>query len=81
MRRGTISIRGEAYLTLETVASCYEVEVEWVEEVYEHGLIGRGERVGDSTAVAAEMLDRVARILQLSRQLGINLEGIAALLR
>jgi hypothetical protein len=72
-------IRGQAYLTLETMATCYAVEVAWIEEVYEHGLLGRGEEIEGSIAVAAVMLDRFARILQLHRQQGINVAGISSL--
>ena len=76
MRRQVISIRGQLYLTLETVADCYRVEVEWLHEVYETGLLGPGARVGDSMAIAACMLDRMGEILRLHRQQGINLAGI-----
>ena len=79
MTREVISIRGETYVTLETVARCYQVEVTLVEEAYELGLLGRGERVGEAIAVAAVMLDHVARILRLQRQLEVDL-AIAALL-
>jgi len=75
-----LTIRGRTYVTLETVAECYRVEVAWVREVYEYGLLGTGEPVRDTTAVAAEMLERAAVILRLHRQQGINLEGIARLL-
>jgi len=81
MTRATITIRGELYVTLEAVASCYQVEVAWVEEAYELGLLGRGERVSGATAVEAAMLDRVGRILRLHRQQGVNLPGIVMLLR
>jgi len=80
MKREAISIRGHLYLTLETVADCYRVEVEWLYEVYEMGLLGPGERVGSSTAIAASMLDRIGEILRLHRQQGINLAGIFMLL-
>ncbi len=79
MRAPELVIHGQVYLTLETLASCYEVEVVWIEEVYEHGLLGRGEAIEGSIAVAAAMLDRFARILQLHRQQGINVAGIATL--
>lgn len=80
MKHEGISIRGHLYLTLETVAACYRVEVDWLHEVYETGLLGSGERVGDSTAIAAAQLDRLGEILRLSRQQGINLAGILRLL-
>lgn len=76
----TITIRGEAYLTLETVAECYRVEITWLEEVYALGLLGRGERVEGTTAIAAAMLDRMSRIVRWNRQLGVDLSGILALL-
>jgi hypothetical protein len=75
-----IRIRGRVYITLETVAACYRVRVAWLHEVYETGLLGRGERVAGSTAIAAETLDRVGRILQLHRQQGLELSGILGLL-
>jgi len=77
MTRATITIRGELYVTLEAVASCYQVEVAWVEEAYELGLLGRGERVSGATAVEAAMLDRV---LRMHLQQGVNLAGIVLLL-
>lgn len=81
MSERRVVIRGRTYVTLEAVAECYRVEVSWVREVYEYGLLGSGESVRDTTAVAAEMLGRAADILRLHRQQGINLEGIARLLR
>ncbi len=77
---GVVTIRGERWITLEEVAECYRVEVTWVEDVYEHGLLGRGEHVGESIAVAVAMLERVARVLQLERRCGVNLAGIVLLL-
>ena len=76
MRREVITIRGRRYVTLEAVADCYQVEASWLEEVYEVGLLGPGERVEDSIAVQTLMLDRVGRILRLHRQAGLNLAGI-----
>lgn len=76
----TITIRGELWLTLETVAECYEVETTWVREVYEHGLLGAGEPVGGSIAIAAVELDRLAQVLRLNRQQGLDLLAVMALL-
>ena len=75
-----ITIRGEAYLTLDALANCYEVEVSFLVAVYEVGLLGRGERVADTFAVATTNLDRLARILQLHRQQGLDVSGIASFL-
>lgn len=76
----TLTIRGEAFLTLETVAECYCVEVHWLEEVYDLGLLGSGETVEGSTAIEASMLDRVGTILRLHRQLGVDIAGMALVL-
>ena len=73
-------IHGEVYLTLETVAECYEVEVTWVREVYDVGLLGTGEPVEHSIAIAARMLDRLAEVRRLTLQTGVNLPGIVMLL-
>jgi hypothetical protein len=75
----TATIRGELWVTLEAAADCYEVEVTWVREVYELGLLGPGEQVGSSTAIAAMELDHLARALRLHRQQGLELTAIVAL--
>ena len=80
MRRTTIRIEGEIYLTAETVAHCFDVEVRWVEDVHALGLVGRGAHVEDSLAIASVMLDRLAAVLRLQRQQGVNLEGVLSLL-
>ena len=76
-----ITIHGRAYVTLTTVATCYHVELSWVEEVYAHGLLGSGERIDGETAIAVEMLDPLAHMVRMHVQEGINLAGIASLLR
>lgn len=77
MRPGALRIEGELWLTLETVAECYRVEVTWVREVYARGLLGPGTDVEQTTAVAAAALDRMARVLRLHQLEGLHLEGIA----
>ena len=79
MKREVIRIRGAAYIALDTVARCYQVEVTWVEEADELGLLGAGELVEDRLCVEAAMLGRLARILRLHRQLGLDLMGIATM--
>ncbi|MCA8943611.1 MAG: MerR family transcriptional regulator [Planctomycetes bacterium] len=68
------------FITLVAVAECFQVEVRVVREYYEFGLLGRGRHENDELAIATEQLQRVADILRLARQ-GVNLEGIALLLR
>lgn len=71
---------GGRYLTLSVVAECYAVEVRWVREVYEYGLLGSGRLEGGEPAIASVMLERVAVIRRLQLQAGLNLEGVALLL-
>ncbi|MBZ0136159.1 MAG: chaperone modulator CbpM [Planctomycetes bacterium] len=75
-----ITIRGRSYITLTEAAECYRVQVSWVEEVYEYGLLGAGETVEEEIAVPTEMLDRLAEIRRLQNQQGVNLAGIAIIL-
>lgn len=74
-----LEIRGELFLTLETAAECYHVEVRWIEEVQRAGLL-RGERVDGSLALSARELDRMAAVLRWHRHHGIELETVLALL-
>lgn len=81
MRRArTLLVRGETYLTLETAARCYSLEVSWVRQVYELGLLGEGEPSGGDIAIPAPMLDRLARVVHLARHLGVELELVSLLL-
>jgi hypothetical protein len=80
MTMQVITIRGEHYITLTHAAEVYEVELTWIEEVYEYGLLGEGERVEAGIAIPAGMLDRLAEIRRLQLQEGVNLPGIAIIL-
>ncbi len=60
-----IVISGELHLSLEAVAACYRVDVTWLREVHELGLLGRVRRHREVTVVSARMLDRVAEVVRL----------------
>ncbi len=75
-----IRIRDELYLSLRSVADCYEVELEWLIQVYDSGLLGQGERVAEETVISSVMLDRVAEVRWLHQIAGVNLAGIVLLL-
>ncbi len=75
-----IHIEGEAYVTLETISRCYECELEWVIEIYDYGLLGRGRSVDSGLAVPASILDRVATIWRLQRHQGLDFMHIEVLL-
>lgn len=79
-RSESLVIRGEVYVSLSTIAACYDVQLQWVEEVYEFGLLGTGESVGEQIAVAAVKLERMARIVRLHFHYGVNLTGLPGLL-
>ena len=74
-----IEVRGEVFVTLETAAECYRVEMLWIQQIYAQGLLGPGERVGGSIAVPAVELDRLAAILRWQHH-GLDLETVMALL-
>jgi hypothetical protein len=74
-----LHIRGEAFVTLETAAECYQVEMRWIEEIYRHGFLGRGERVGSSFAVPAAELDRLAAVVRWHHHHGFDLDALLAL--
>jgi len=80
MIRRRLVIEGEAYITLEGIADCYQCELSWVREVYEIGLLGHGRPVDDDVALHVSILDRVADVLRMSVYLGVDLTVIAALL-
>ena len=75
-----VYIHEEAYVTLSTIADCYECSETWVREVYDVGLLGTGEIRDELTLVRADAIDRVARILRLSTVHGLELEVIVHLL-
>lgn len=75
-----IEIRGETFLTLSTVAECFHVQVTWLRDVHDAGLLGPAERVGDELAIPTSALDRVAAIQRLHRHYGLELDVIAVVL-
>ncbi len=75
-----VVLHGEIFITLSGVAARFTLQRTWVQEVYDFGLLGEGEHVGDEIAIAAALLDRVAKIRRLRDQQGVNLPGIAIIL-
>ena len=76
MNERRITVGGESFVTLETAAACFHVEASWVREVYESGLLGPAERVGDELAIATALLDRLATIQRLHWHWGLDLAAI-----
>jgi len=77
MKNETTRIDGELYLALETVADVYQVQVTWLERVYEFGLLGTGVQMEHSLGIAAVQLDRVATIVRLREVVGSDVESIS----
>ena len=74
-------IDGVRWVTVDAIARCYTVKIEWVREVVELGLVDTGvEREGTITIRASE-LERVAKIVQLHFYQGIELSSVRVLLR
>ena len=76
MKTDKIVVEGELYLSLETYAEIYSVEVLWLREVFDQGLLGRGITSGQRLCVAAIHLDRVATIVRLTQTCGLDLMDI-----
>lgn len=72
-----IYIEGDLYLSLETVAEIYHVEVLWLREVYDFGLLGSGVDSGRVIHIQAVQLDRVAAIVRWHVGLGLDVEAIS----
>ncbi|MSR62888.1 MAG: hypothetical protein EXS08_10640 [Planctomycetes bacterium] len=75
-----LEIHGEWFVTLATAAECYHVELRTIEAVFAHGLLGPGERVGDSFAFPERELDRLALVLRWHRHHGFDLEAVLGFL-
>jgi hypothetical protein len=75
-----IQIREEPYVTLTTIAECYDCSVVWVEEVYGLGMLGSGEKWHDETLVPVVALEHLARILRFHVGHGVDLDLIQRLI-
>ena len=77
--RRRIVIGGELHLTLQVVAECYRVEVVWLRDAFEIGLL-EGRREKGDIVIAAGMMDRVAEIVRLHVYHRLDLQAITLLL-
>lgn len=76
MSDGRIYVEGDLYLSVETVADVYRVEVVWLREVIDAGLLDADGAVRPATVIAAVRMDRVATIVRLHRVLGFDVDQI-----
>jgi hypothetical protein len=75
-----IYVGGELYLSVETVAEIYRVEVVWLREALDAGLVAGGVASEPTLCIAAARLDHVATIVRLHRALGLDVEAIRLVL-
>ena len=75
-----IVIGGELHLSLQAVADCYRVEVAWLQDAYDLGMLGRGRLQDETVVIAAHMLDRAAEIVRLHVYYRLDLNAIVPLL-
>ena len=80
MSAGPFELHGEVFVTFATAAECFRVELRFIEAVYATGLLGPGERIGDTIALAGADMDRLAEILRWHRHHGLDLEALTVLL-
>jgi len=74
--RDRVYIEGDLYLSLETVAEIYRIEIVWLREAYDTGLLGSGVVSESVICIAAAKMDRVATIVRLHDVLGLDVETI-----
>lgn len=72
-------VEGVRWVTVDAVARCYTVQVEWVREVVSTGLLGESLERSGTLAIPAEQLERLAKIVQLHFHLGVELPAIQIL--
>jgi hypothetical protein len=80
MSRTTILLEGQSWITIETISECYGCEVAWVREACDYGLFGTARVHSGTLVLRVTVLDRVARVVRLSRYEGLGFEAIALLL-
>jgi hypothetical protein len=75
-----IRIEGQAWVTIETICECYDCDIAWVREACEFGLLGTARPHAGTVVFRATVLDRVARVVRLSRYERLGFEAIVVLL-
>lgn len=71
-----LTLEGELYLSLETYAEIYCIEVRWLRDVYDRGLLGSGVTSGSLVCVSVTQMDRVATIVRLHEAYGLDMDSI-----
>ena len=69
-------VEGELHISLEVIAEVYGVQSAWLHDVYKVGLLGSGVDSKAGICIAAFKFDRVATIVRMHQQLGLDLDAI-----
>lgn len=77
MTTGRVYIEGRLHLSVEIVAELYRVQAVWLLEACRVSAVRSVPWEEGSLTIAADDLDRVARVVWLSHVLGLDLETIA----
>jgi len=75
-----ITVEGELYLSLETYAEIFRIQVTWLRDVYDRGLLGEGVPSEAWICVASTQMDRIATLVRLHNSLGVDIDTLAWLL-
>jgi hypothetical protein len=77
---GPLIWRGEVYLSVREVASCYGVEVREIEHWIREQLLELPRTIDGKLAIPLAQLDRVARLVQYTRMLDLDTRAIQILI-
>lgn len=69
----------EQYISLQVICSRYELDMSFVDNLYELGLIDIV-RMDESQAIHSDQLSELEKMVRLNQELGVNTEGIAIIL-
>ena len=77
MKEQVITIAGNAYLRSEAIAQIFAVQVTWVHEVVEHGLLEGAAVVEESLCLRVDQMDRIATLVRLQRVYELDWDQLA----
>ena len=75
-----VTVEGELYLSLETYAEMYCIEVVFLRDVYEQGLLGSGVMSDARVCIAVTQMDRIATVVRLHDACGLDVDAIHLIL-
>jgi curved DNA-binding protein CbpA len=79
MNSDPFELDGDWYVSIEAAATCYRVDVTFVEEIVAVGLVGPCVTHVSVRALRLDALDRLAAIVRWHRHVGLDLDAVIAL--